>query len=536
MTQPIGIDLGTTLSAVARLDAAGRTAMVLNSEGQTLTPSVVLFEDEAVTVGREALKACQTQADRVARWVKRDMGNPTFSQPLAGQHLPPEAIQACILRQLRNDIVREVGPDFRAVVTVPAFFDDTRRRATAEAAEMAGLPLADIVNEPTAAALAFGEKLGYLSGPGTTRQPLTVLVYDLGGGTFDVTVVRLEPGHIRTLATDGDVHLGGYDWDLRLADFAAEAFQRVYGADPRSDLKTRHALLAAAEEAKLALSARQRSSITIAHAGKRMDVPVTRAEFEDRTADLLRRTSHTARQTMTAAGLNWSQIDRVLLVGGATRMPMVTNMLRELTGRDPHGEVHPDEAVARGAALYAAHVLGAQGVAAPAVAVTNVSAHSLGVEGVDVKTSLRTNYIIIPRNAPLPARVTKKCVTRKPGQTSVHVNVLEGESTLPANCVRIGRAIVRPLPAGLPAGTAVKVTYEYDTSGRLNVLAQIPGTECQATLTLERTGARGAPQVARWREVIAGTPGLPSMTAAKAAEEQEQVLFAEIIDEALGLD
>jgi molecular chaperone DnaK len=170
------------------------------------------------------------------------------------------------------------------------------------------------------------------------------------------------------------------------------------------------------------------------------------------------------------------------------------------------------------------------------VAVTNVSAHSLGVEGVDLKTTLRTNYIIIPRNKPLPARVTKKCVTRKPGQTSVHVNVLEGESSLPANCVRIGRAIIRPLPAGLPAGTQVKVTYEYNTSGRLNVLAQIPGTDCQTTLTLERTGARAAPQVARWRQVIAGSPGLPTMSATKSAEDQEQVMFAEVVDEALGLD
>jgi molecular chaperone DnaK len=517
---PIGIDLGTTNCAVARLDDAGRTQMVTNAEGDTLTPSVVHFGAAGVRVGKEAVEAIASDPERIVRWVKREMGSSLCSRAIDGKHFPPEAVQACILGQIRSDIERQLGKNYAVVVTVPAFFDEPRRRKTADAAAMAGLPLLDIVNEPTAAAVAFGEQLGYLDSQQLAREKQNLLVYDLGGGTFDVTVVEIKPGHIRTLATDGDSILGGYDWDQRLADYAAEQFLRTHGADPRDDQRGLQSLMLAAERAKQALSARLTVAIRVTHDDHTLEVPISRIEFEERTSDLLYRTASTTRQTLAASGLRWSEIDRVLLVGGSTRMPMVRGMLCELTGGEPHGEVNPDEAVARGAALYARHLL-AQGklskaaspqASAPLLEITNVNSHSLGIAGFNVQLGRRCNKILIPRNSPLPARASRTFVTRKYGQKSIVVQVLEGESSQPENCAPIARLVVRDLPHGLPAGSRVKITYEYGANGRLNVSAYIFGTNCAMQLELQRSGARSAGQIASWQQVLAGNASSEQLT------------------------
>jgi molecular chaperone DnaK len=288
------------------------------------------------------------------------------------------------------------------------------------------------------------------------------------------------------------------------------------------DTQSKHLLLLAAEEAKQALSARVSAVIRVVHNGAVQEVPLSRAAFEERTADLLYRTSITSRQVLTAAGLKWSDIDRVLLVGGSTRMPMVRRMLKEITGREPHSEVNPDEAVARGAALYAAHVLSSQQPAAQPLQVTNVSAHSLGITGFDVKTGRRCNTIVIPRNSSLPARKSRKFVTRKIAQQSIVVQVLEGESTQPENCTQVGRLVIRNLPPGLAAGAPVKVTYEYGTNGRLSVSAQVPGTECAMRIELERTGERSAGQIAVWRQVLASEPTLAQFQPIIEAEAVEE--------------
>ncbi|OYV84671.1 MAG: hypothetical protein B7Z73_14990 [Planctomycetia bacterium 21-64-5] len=323
----VGIDLGTTYSAVSWLHESGKTAMIPNSEGDVLTPSVVLFEDDEIIVGKEAKKVGPLKPTRFAECVKRDMGSPVYSRAICGDYMPPEVVQAWVLKKLKADILRTLGPDFRAVITVPAFFDEPRRKATADAGSMAALPVLDVVNEPTAAALAFGEELGYLTTSGEVREPLKVLVYDLGGGTFDVTVLDMRPGDLRTLATDGDVRLGGRDWDTRLADHAAEAFVKEHREDPRTNPASLQRLLTEVEEAKRTLSARQNATIRVDHAGSSTTVKVTRELFEQITTDLLERTSYTTRQVLAAAGLEWKDIQRVLLVGGATRMPMVSRML-----------------------------------------------------------------------------------------------------------------------------------------------------------------------------------------------------------------
>jgi molecular chaperone DnaK len=450
-TRAVGIDLGTTYSAVAWVQDAGKTVMIPNSEGDVLTPSLVLFEDNEVLVGREAKKLGVMQPARFADCVKRDMGNPVYSRPISGEYMPPEVIQAWILKKLKADIYQTVGPDMRVVITVPAFFDEQRRKATADAGAMAALPVLDVVNEPTAAALAFGEELGYLSSTGTVREPLTVLVYDLGGGTFDVTLLAMKRGDLRTLATDGDVRLGGRDWDMRLVDLAAEAFIREHREDPRQNPASLQRLLAEVEEAKRTLSARQNATIRVDHTGSSATAKVTREQFEQITADLLERTAYTTRQLIATAGLTWQQVDRVLLVGGSTRMPMVARMLEQLTGIKPDQRVHPDEAVARGAAIYAGYLLATQpdSLKPPAFQVTDVNSHSLGIEGIDPRTMRKRNVVIIPRNTPLPAKVKERFVTKAADQRSIVVQVLEGESAIPSECTEIGRTVPkrrRPTP------------------------------------------------------------------------------------------
>jgi molecular chaperone DnaK len=524
---PIGIDLGTTFSAVAYVDGAGRTQMVRNAEGDILTPSIVLFGDEEVAVGKEARGATVVRPDLVAQWVKRDMGLPFYHQPIHGQRLPPEVIQACILRRLKNDVYRALGEQNRVVITVPAYFDEPRRKGTADAGEMAGLSVLDIVNEPTAAALSFGECLGYLSAEGMPQDELTIFVYDLGGGTFDATLLRLAPGNIRTLATDGDVMLGGHDWDLRLANYAADSFGEQCGLDPRTDPAGMNRILLAVIDAKHTLSARGQATILVEHAGCRAEIAVTRGQFEEMTADLLERTAYTVRQLLRTADLSWANVARVLLVGGSTRMPMVVNLLRQLSGKEPDHTVNPDEAVARGAALFAAYLharergdeqyvpqqqtgMTEQGrqtgkpalpqpAGMPVLQITNVNSHSLGVEGIEPETLRRKNVVILPRNTPLPAQVTERFATRSEGQRSIVLQVLEGESLTPGECTAIGRTVIRDLPDGLPKNWPVDVTFEYAANGRLSIRAVVPGTHQEASLLLERASGMSSEGVARWK-------------------------------------
>ena len=475
--KPIGIDLGTTNSAIAWVDGAGRSAMIPNAEGELITPSVVYFSESEVVVGKNARTAITAHPDMVAQWVKRDMGATYYSHPIHGHFLPPEVIQACILRKLKADLVRTVGTETQAVITVPAYFDEMRRKATADAGEMAGLRVLDIVNEPTAAAIAFGEALGYLTALGQERQQLNVMVYDLGGGTFDVTLLRLGAGKVQTLATDGDVQLGGHDWDQRLVDYAAECFMKSHKIDPRQDPATLNRLFLDAMEAKHTLSARSRAVIQINFQNRFLETTVAREQFEEMSADLLERTSYTSRQLLGVAGLEWKDVQRVLLVGGSTRMPMVARMLQTLSGLPPDRTVNPDEAVARGAALYAKHLLAARGGAGPSTfQVTNVNAHSLGVEGIDTDTLRKRNVVLIPRNTSLPTRHMERFATKSESQRSIVIKVLEGESTQPGECIAIGRTVVRDLPAGLPKGWPIEVTFEYGANSRLTVEAMVPGT------------------------------------------------------------
>jgi molecular chaperone DnaK len=382
----IGIDLGTTFSALARLDENGRPITIPNGEGDLLTPSVVLFEGNNVVVGKEAIKAIVTDADHVAISPKRDLGHRVYHRAFAGRQYPPEAMQAWILKKLKDDCGRMIGEVNRVVITVPAYFDEVRRKSTQDAGYMAGLEVMDIINEPTAAAVAFGFREGFLNAEGMATEPKNILVYDLGGGTFDVTVMEIRGNQFTALSTDGDVQLGGQDWDQRLVDFVAEDFIRQHRLDPREDSNTAGRLWRDCEDAKRTLSARMKSSIACDYKGKAVRVEITREKFEEITHDLMDRTMFTTRQALQAAALTWNDIDRILMVGGSTRMPMVRGAIQKLSGKAPDHSVSADEAVAHGAALRAGLILAQAEGEPPRFHIRNVNSHSLGVVATDPKT------------------------------------------------------------------------------------------------------------------------------------------------------
>jgi molecular chaperone DnaK len=477
----LGIDLGTTYCAVATLDATAQPVMVPNRDGDILTPSAVLLVDEhTVVVGQPALLEASAQPDRVAMLIKRQMGQAQFKPPRAGQTFRPEVLSALLLRKLYLDAqlrFPQVGP---VVITVPAYFDDSRRQATLDAGRIAGLDVLDLLDEPGAAALAYGLR------PGATSTPQNVLVYDLGGGTFDVTVVRLAAPRFQTLAIEGDVQLGGRDWDATIVDWLAEQFPP--GNDPRSDEASQAALFATAERAKRSLSSLPQTRVSATHAGQQVNATLTRAEFEQRAKFLWLRTQATTETVVRRAGLTWAQIDRVVLVGGSTHMPATVDLLRRLSGQEPERSLVVSEVVARGAALHA-HIVAQQRPNPPAFAADlaavveiQVNAHSLGIEV--RKGNERINDIMLPKNTQLPASATRTYRTASANQTRVRVQVLQGEATQAAACLPVGECWIEPLPPGVPAGAPIQVRCGCASNGLVTVEATdlTSGKRAQATL------------------------------------------------------
>jgi molecular chaperone DnaK len=493
-TPAVGIDLGTTLSVVAHLDALGRPCTILNSEGDPTTPSAVLFDKASVVVGKEALKAAALEPQRIAQFAKRDMGAEHYGRPVNGEYLPPEVIQSLILETVRH-----------AVITVPAYFNEPRRKATQDAGRLAGLEVLDIINEPTAAAILFGYQEGFLARGGHDRGPEIILVYDLGGGTFDVTLMQIDGQHYITRATAGDVCLGGLDWDRRLADYIAEQFQaRHRGADPRQHPAALERLMREAEEVKHALTARREVTATFEHAGEGVRLNVTREQFESMTADLLQRTLFTVRQLLRETGVGWKDITRLLLVGGSTRMPMVQRALEEESGRPVDRSVSADEAVAHGAALYAGLLLADPQHAPSDVRITNVNSHSLGVLAQEQRTGRPRNAVIIARNTALPVTQCKMFRTLKPNQRDVAVTVIEGGDASGRDSTPIGTCVVDRLPPNLPAGTPVEVFFSYGRDGRLTVHSRLPGAGREATLTIDRKSGLSDAKLRHWQHRLRG--------------------------------
>jgi molecular chaperone DnaK len=500
----VGIDLGTTFSAVSRLDERGLPQTLVNAEGDHLTPSVVLFDGDEVVVGKEALKAMAVESNCVAECSKRDVGHQAFHKTLHGKQYPPEVIEAFILNKLRRDAQQQIGPFTKVVITVPAYFDEVRRKATQDAGYMAGFEVLDIINEPTAAAVAFGFQQGYLNEEGSSSEPQHVLVYDLGGGTFDVTVMEIRGTEFIALATDGDVRLGGYDWDQRLVDIVAESFVRQHKFDPREDPIAAGKLWRECEDAKRTLSARSKATVACDHKGLAVRIEISRQQFEEATLDLLDRTRFTTVQSLRAAGLDWSDLDRLLMVGGSTRMPMVHAMLRQLSGKEPDASVAADEAVAMGASLHAGLILAQKQGKPPVFTIKNVNSHSLGVVGVDPLTGRRRNGTLIPRNTPIPVTAKRTFKTRKENQRSILVQIVEGESPSADDCTQLGKCSVRHLPDELPAGSPVEVLFHYQPNGRLKVRVNVPGAERQMATEIVRENSLSKEHLDGWRKYICG--------------------------------
>jgi len=483
--QTIGIDLGTTYSALAQLDVEGRPISVPNSDGKTTTPSVVILGEQGhVIVGPSPERVSVEPPDNIVEAIKRQMGSKTWFKEYQGKKLTPEFISALILKKLKQDSERVIGPITNAVITVPYYFNDLRRKATQDAGKIAGLNVIDIINEPTAATLAYAWMRGELGRPDLGRDEKTIMVYDLGGGTFDVTVVRYTPTHFRVLATDGDVMLGGIDWTNRIVEHVAEQFRRKYGSDPLSDPETRLVFTQECERAKRDISAKSQTPVNLYFQGKSLTVAITRGDFERMTGDLLQRTRDTTELVLQQSGVEVGKLDEVVLVGGSTHMPAVFNMLREVTGRTPSRELNPDEAVAQGAAIHAA-ILEARETGGSsrmaqavikrlrAVTATDVNSHSLGVEITDPRDrKMKSNHIMIPRNTAIPYTISQRFTTNVANQQRIRVRLLQGEVPDVSACAIIGDFTITNLPANLPAGSPVELTYSYDANGRIKANAK----------------------------------------------------------------
>lgn len=494
----VGIDLGTTRSVVAHLDSTGRPCTVQNLEGDATTPSVVFFDRKSIVVGKEALKAAEYEPDRVVQFAKRELGKEAFRIPVAGMQLPPEVIQALILRKLKEDAIHRFGPIDQCVVTVPAYFNEPRRKATQDAGRIAGLNVVDIINEPTAAALAYGVQRGFVSAEGRTESLETVLVYDLGGGTFDVTLMEIVGNDYSAIATAGDVYLGGIDWDHRIADYVAEQFLIQYGVDPRKDPSQRQRLLTEAEDAKRSLSQRDEVVIRFSMDGNRVQVPLDRSQFESLCGDLIDRTMMTTRKALKEANRTWKDVSRLLLVGGSSRMPMVQDMLESESALKVDRSLSADESVAQGAAIYAGILLSTDQRLSSKISVHNVNSHDLGLLGLDKDTGGQRRSLMIPRNSRLPVKKGKRFATSRPNQASVSVKIVEGGDDAGRHSTLIGNCVVRDLPPHLPAATAVDVFFNYGDDGRLHVTAALPSIGTKAEMTIERESGLSNQDLEYW--------------------------------------
>jgi molecular chaperone DnaK len=523
----VGIDLGTTFSLVAWVDAVGHPSTVINSEGDLTTPSVVFFDKSDVVVGKEAVRAAEFEPERVAQFAKRDMGRGRihYHKSIHGEPLPPEVIQSLVLKKLKADAELKLGPIESAVITVPAYFDEPRRKATQDAGKLAGLDVLDILNEPTAAAISFGVQQGFVKleggetsreGGATSRE--VVLVYDLGGGTFDVTLMEIDGRQFNAMATAGDVYLGGIDWTERIVDHIGEKFMAEHQVDPRIDERALQSLRQTAEDSKRALTARDDTTILFEFEGHRMRTKITREQFLDMTSDLLERTITTTNKVIREAKIEWKDVTRLLLVGGSSRMPAIGTALESASGLTVDRSLSPDEAVAHGAAVYAALLAGQKTECIRDIAVTNVNSHDLGILGVESSTGRNRRRIMIPRNTQLPCKSVSKFKTFRDNQTSVLVNIIEGGDASGNNSTPIGTCVVSGLPENVKAGTEVEVAFRYRANGRIRISAQIPSIGKEAKLDIERASGLDEKELASWKSRI--DAGLNDQTLRATAAEK----------------
>ena len=471
MGKAVGIDLGTTNSVVAVLEG-GEPAVVANAEGNRTTPSIVAFKGEEVLVGELAKRQAITNPDNTIRSIKREIGT-TWKQKFEGSDYTPQEISARILQKLKRDAEAYLGEDVtEAVITVPAYFNDAERQATKEAGKIAGLNVLRIINEPTAASLAYGLE---------NSEDQKILVYDLGGGTFDVSVLEISEGVFEVKSTAGDSKLGGDDWDQKVMDWLVEKFKSSTGIDISNDKMAMQRIKEGAEKAKIELSSTSETEInlpfiTANDAGpQHLLEKLSRSEFEKITSDLVDRTKDPVNKAIDDAGLSFSDIDHIILVGGSTRIPSIQALVKTMTGKDPHKGVNPDEVVASGAAIQAGVLKGD----VKDVLLLDVTPLTLGVEtkgGIVAK--------MIERNTTIPTKRSETFTTAEDGQTEVEIHVLQGEREMASGNKSLGKFKLTEIPSAKQGTPQIEVTFDIDANGIVNVNAKDLGTGKEQNITI----------------------------------------------------
>lgn len=480
--QAVGIDLGTTYSCIAWLNEHGQPVTIPNQEGELATPSVVFFDEGQPIVGTEALRNSIAHPDRVVQHAKRFMGDSGRFWTIGGNRYSPFHISGMIIRKLVAAAQEQIGEVREAVITVPAQFSDAQRHATMLAGHAAGLEKIEIINEPVAAALCH-----VLGNEGLAFTELAIdqqlLVYDLGGGTLDLAVVRYSSNEVRVVAADGDLQLGGLDWTQVLVDIAAEKFIADFGENPRDDIESLQFLSLEAEQAKRSLSVRPRAAVTVQHARHRRTYQIELAEFEQLSRSLVLRAEETTRRILSSNKMGWAHIDVVLTTGGASRMPMIRESLKRLSGRTLNTTLSPDQSIAHGAAYYAGMLLSNQQYARTVfnseassrlkqLKQQSVSARDLGILIRDVESGQRRPHYLIPANSPLPAARSHVFGTVVANQTRVHVQIVESGAGPGLPPTVLGACRITELPKNLPEGSEVEVTISYDHQARVHVAAR----------------------------------------------------------------
>ncbi len=500
MSKIIGIDLGTTNSCVAVMEG-GKPVVIPNGEGQRTTPSIVAFSKNGERlVGDPAKRQAVTNVDRTVASVKRQMGT-NRKVKIDGKKYSPQEISAMILQKLKKDAEEYLGETVeQAVITVPAYFSDAQRQATKDAGKIAGLKVERIINEPTAAALAYGLD---------KSQSQKIMVYDLGGGTFDVSIIEIGDGVVEVLATAGDNHLGGDDFDARIVDYLLEEFKRQERIDLSKDRTAVQRIMEEAEKAKRELSSAMTVQINLpfittdSSGPKHMDITLTRAKFQELTDDLVDRTSGPVNQALSDAGISASQLHMVLLVGGSTRMPAVSEKVKRLTGMEPSKSLNPDECVALGAAIQGGKMAGESGL--NEILLMDVTPLSLSIE-----TAGGVATRLIERNTTIPTRYSQVFTTAANFQTAVEIKVLQGERAMARDNKLIGNFRLKGIKRAMRGVPQIEVTFDIDVNGILNVSAKDLGTGKEQSITITASSNLSDEEIDR------------AMKEAQAYENQDQ--------------